>query len=102
MKEYILLTDDEIENIKAGGEVSGETKSGVKVYIMSKNHYEKWEKAITYLNLLIGTYASLGWQGSFGLNLTLLPLYKRYEGGERTPELYDAIMKCEQKVVKNE
>lgn len=95
MKEYILFTDGELENLKAGGEVSCKTKSGDKLCFMSKNHYEKWEKAISYLNLLIGMYASLGWQGSFGLNLTLLPLYKRYENGERTDELYDAIMRCE-------
>ena len=95
MKEYILFTDDELENLKAGGEVGAKTQSGDVVYFMSKNHYEKWEKAISYLNLLIGMYASLGWQGSFGLNLTLLPLYKRDENGERTDELYDAIMRCE-------
>ncbi len=104
MKEYILFSDDELEELKTGGEVSSETKNGDKIYFMGKKHFdakflrvtdEQWQEAIKYLNMLIVEYASIGWAGSFGLNGVLVPLKKRYEGGERTQELYDAIMKCE-------
>ena len=45
--------------------------------------------------MLIVEYASIGWAGSLGLNGVLVQLKKRYEDGERTQELYDAIMDCE-------
>lgn len=54
-----------------------------------------WSKAEDYLNLLIAEYANLGFAGYFGLNLTLLPLKRRFDGGERTDELYKEIMECE-------
>lgn len=54
-----------------------------------------WEKAENYLNTLIADYTALGWTGSFGLKVTLLPLKKRFDSGERTEELYNEIMECE-------
>lgn len=56
---------------------------------------EEWAKAIDYLNTLIIEYASIGMAGRFGLDGVLIPLRKRYESGERTRELYEAIMECE-------
>lgn len=54
-----------------------------------------WERAINYLNELIAEYANIGFSGQFGLHLVLLPLKRRYDAGERTIELYNAIMQCE-------
>ena len=54
-----------------------------------------WTKAIRHLEMLIVEYASIGWAGRFGLDGVLVPLRKRYESGERTRELYDAIMETE-------
>ena len=56
---------------------------------------EQWEKAIAHLNTYIVEYASIGWPGQFALHGVLVPLKKRFESGERTRELYDAIMKVE-------
>ena len=36
-----------------------------------------WARAEAWLNELIAAYVSLGWAGSFGLHLTLLPLKQR-------------------------
>ena len=54
-----------------------------------------WERAEKYLNDLIQGYEEIGPCGMFVLILTLYPLRQRYEQGERTQELYDAIMECE-------
>jgi len=54
-----------------------------------------WERAINYLNSLIDEYVAIGWAGSLGLYLTLLPLKRRYDDGERTETLYNEIMQCE-------
>ena len=54
-----------------------------------------WERAESWLNKLIAEYVALGWAGSFGLRLTLLPLKQRFDAGERTRDLYDTIMQCE-------
>lgn len=54
-----------------------------------------WDRAINYLKELICTYFDIGPAGYFGLQVVLLPLMKRYEGGERTRELYNDIMACE-------
>ena len=56
---------------------------------------EQWNQAIEHLNTYIIEYASIGWPGQFGLHGVLVPLKKRFEKGERTRELYDAIMAVE-------
>lgn len=54
-----------------------------------------WKEAEEYLNYLIAEYQNIGNAGWFGLNLTLLPLKRRFDFGERSDELYAAIMSCE-------
>ena len=54
-----------------------------------------WKEAQEHLDFLITEYRSIGWVGSFGLTLTLLPLKERLDSGERTRELYEEIMSCE-------
>lgn len=54
-----------------------------------------WKEAENYLNMLIAEYSSIGIAGYFALQLTLLPLKKRFYSGERTIELYYEIMDCE-------
>ncbi|MBR3690498.1 MAG: hypothetical protein IKL97_05320 [Eggerthellaceae bacterium] len=54
-----------------------------------------WEKAEKYLNYLIGEYEAIGTAGWFGLTLTLIPLKRRLDSGERTRKLYEEIMACE-------
>ena len=57
---------------------------------------EAWRPAVEHLNAVIAEYALLiATGGLLALCLTLLPLKKRYDAGERTPELYDEIMQCE-------
>lgn len=56
---------------------------------------EEWEAAIKNLEMYIVEYASIGWTGQFALQAVLIPLRKRYENGERTRELYDAMMRIE-------
>lgn len=40
-------------------------------------------------------YESIGFKGSFALALTINPLAKRYESGERTIELYNEILELQ-------
>lgn len=40
-------------------------------------------------------YESIGWTGSFALSVTINPLAKRYESGERTIELYNEILELQ-------
>ena len=54
-----------------------------------------WKEAQEHLDFLITEYRSIGWAGSFGLTLTLLPLKERLDSGERTRKLYEEIMACE-------
>lgn len=56
---------------------------------------EDWKEAEAHLNLYIAEYANIGWGGSFGLNGVLLPLKRRYDRGERTYDLYRAMMDVE-------
>lgn len=53
-----------------------------------------WKRAEMQLYTLIAEYADLGYTGLFGLYITLLPLKRRFDAGERTQELYDEIMQC--------
>lgn len=57
-----------------------------------KNPPLDWKAAETYLTDLISSYLSIGAAGFPGLTLFLLPLMARLEAGERSKELYDAIM----------
>ena len=45
---------------------------------------DKWATAEKYLNKLIAEYAILEFSGAYGLQITLLPLKRRYDKGERT------------------
>ena len=54
-----------------------------------------WAEAEKYLNMVIAEYRSIGSIGSLALNITLLPLKKRFDEGERTEELYNQIMEVE-------
>ena len=50
------------------------------------------EFANAHLNMVIDEYLELGMDGKRVLYETVLPLKRRYDIGERTRELYDAIM----------
>ena len=54
-----------------------------------------WKLAENTLNMWIAEYSGIGPAGQLGLQLVLLPLKRRFDSGERTPELYEEIMKCE-------
>lgn len=56
---------------------------------------DSWLPAVNYLNMMIAEYAAIGASSFIGLYTILLPLKRRYDSGERTPELYDEIMQCE-------
>lgn len=56
---------------------------------------EDWVKAYDHLNFLMSEYVMIGPSGAFGLYGVLVPLKKRYDMGERTKGLYEAIMECE-------
>ena len=55
----------------------------------------EWKETERYLNSLIAEYASIGLSRILGLQMTLLPLKRRLDEGERTAELYQSIMACE-------
>ena len=103
MREYIVLSGNDIHDLTNGREVCLSLLDGKQVCLISEEIYknnnsvseEEWKKAISYLNNLIIEYASVGWPGQFGLHGVLVPLKKRYENGERTKELYNSIMECE-------
>lgn len=55
-----------------------------------------WQKAEDHLRFFMAEYAALpGGVGQFGLQLTLVPLFNRYQSGERTEELYNEMMEVE-------
>ena len=54
-----------------------------------------WIKAEKYLKKITEIYSNTGWSGHFALMLTIYPLKKRFDNGERTQELYDEIMGLE-------
>ena len=56
---------------------------------------EQWDKALEHLRLYITEYACIGMAGRFGLDGVLLPLLRRYESGERTGDLYRAMLEVE-------
>ena len=53
-----------------------------------------WERAENHLNMLIAEYSAIGGTGQIGLQITLLPLKRRFDAGERTDKLYEEIMQC--------
>lgn len=54
-----------------------------------------WKKAEEHLYNVLNLYKSIGFTGTFALSITINPLVKRFESGERTEELYDEIMELE-------
>ncbi len=58
-----------------------------------------WEKAKARLDEVLQEYKALigrlGVNTSFAIMLTFDPLLKRYNSGERTQELYDAMLAVE-------
>lgn len=99
---YIFLTKEDLEILIGGGEVSCDMKDGSTVYIAPEPQKEEkpltdsdWDSAIQYLNTFIAEYASIGPMGQFALYGVLIPLKKRYDSGERTPELYKEMMEVE-------
>lgn len=54
-----------------------------------------WEKAYEHLQEVRVNYVEIGAAGVLALTLTLNPLVVRYEKGERTQELYDAMLAAE-------
>lgn len=80
------------------GNVNAQSPATIEAAIILKEKEDTtldWDKAIDYLNMMIGMYEEIGPSGWFGLNLSLYPYKKRIESGERTKELYDAIMECD-------
>ena len=51
-----------------------------------------WEKALKHLERCEKAYAEIGSSGYFALNAVIRPLRDRYNKGERSQELYNAIM----------
>jgi len=54
-----------------------------------------WDAAEAHLREVRKAYAEIGAAGIFGLRVVLDPLQVRYEKGERTAELYEAIFNTE-------
>lgn len=52
-----------------------------------------WDKAEQYLKRCEEAYTKIGSAGYFALNFVIKPLRDRFNNGERTVELYDAIMR---------
>lgn len=52
-----------------------------------------WEVAYDHLNMVIAEYTHGTKFGATVINMVLLPLKRRYDMGERTKELYNAIMR---------
>ncbi|OPY64105.1 MAG: hypothetical protein A4E56_00159 [Pelotomaculum sp. PtaU1.Bin065] len=51
-----------------------------------------WEKAEEYLKTCEVVYTEIGSMGYFALTFVIRPLRDRFNGGERTVELWDEIM----------
>jgi len=50
-----------------------------------------WAEADKYLSMMAEAYSSIGNAVAFGLMFTILPLRDRFNKGERTEELWEAI-----------
>ncbi len=55
----------------------------------------RWENAEKYLKVIEEAYQEIGLPGAYGLAMAIIPLKERFEAGERTEELYEAIMELE-------
>lgn len=71
------------------------TEYKIDAYAKPKLNEGDWIVACDHLNMVIAEFVTLGMEGKHMLYETLLPLKKRYDLGERTRELYDAIMAVE-------
>lgn len=112
-KHYVLFTDNDLDEMKNGKEIKQTIKNGEVLYFMSSKHFgcgynepskNDWLEAkmrlfTTYDWLCYGYFISnSAWSGDDIDELILLRgLKKRYENGERSKELYDAIMKITKK-----
>lgn len=56
---------------------------------------EDWQTAYEHLNKIIDYYTYGTPFGKTVISAVLLPLKRRYDGGERTNELYNAIMRAD-------
>lgn len=54
-----------------------------------------WEKAENYLKEVRQRYTDIGASGVPALTMVINPILVRFEGGERSEELYDDIMSLE-------
>ena len=52
-----------------------------------------WLVAYDHLNMVMAEYLSIGRAGEIVIQKVLTPLKRRYDMGERTVELYNAIMR---------
>ena len=50
-----------------------------------------WLFAYDHLNMVMAEYTAVGSSGVAAMYIKLTPLKTRYDSGERTQELYDAI-----------
>lgn len=53
---------------------------------------EDWEKAKAYFDEIKRTYNDIGACGQPALQIVFFPLERRYEQGERTQDLLDAML----------
>jgi hypothetical protein len=56
---------------------------------------DQWKAAHDHIQEVRRQYTEIGASGVLGLTLTLNPLVVRYARGERTPELYTAMLATE-------
>lgn len=56
---------------------------------------KNWEKAENWLKEIRDMYTEIGSAGMMALSITINPLFVRFEGGERSGELFDEIMSLE-------
>jgi hypothetical protein len=54
-----------------------------------------WEQAEEHIKYIRSAYTDIGISGMPALQITINPLWVRFEKGERSQELYDDIMSLE-------
>ena len=65
----------------------------IEAHGMEKANDADWLVAYDHLNMVIAEYMSIGKPGAIVIREVLTPLKRRYDMGERTKELYNAIMR---------